>query len=95
MAKNHWQVINNKSDKTVDQGGYESLSQDQVDPRVLKIALKVARHIGNGLYGVDLKQKGQDIYMIEINDNPNIDHGVEDGIAGRRALFKNHAIFLR
>jgi len=34
--------------------------------------------IGNGLYGVDLKQNDHGIFVIEINDNPNIDTGVED-----------------
>ena len=36
--------------------------------------------IGNGLYGVDLKQSGRDVYVIEVNDNPNIDGGFEDSI---------------
>ncbi|HSJ48930.1 MAG TPA: hypothetical protein VLA26_08795, partial [Gammaproteobacteria bacterium] len=31
-----------------------------------------------GLYGVDIKQNGQDLYVIEINDNPSLDSEVED-----------------
>ena len=44
------------------------------------VALKAANLIGNGFYGVDLKQVGKKIYVIEINDNPSIDAGVEDRI---------------
>ena len=42
----------------------------------------MAALIGNGLYGVDVKQNDEGVYVIEINDNPNIDAGVEDGILG-------------
>ena len=37
-----------------------------------------ANLIGDGLYGVDLKQSGKRCYVIEVNDNPNLEHGVED-----------------
>ena len=46
--------------------------------QVLRTAIKAANLIGDGLYGVDLKQVGDKIYVIEVNDNPNIDAGVED-----------------
>nr|MBF3181566.1 RimK family alpha-L-glutamate ligase [Pseudomonas aeruginosa] len=38
--------------------------------------------IGDGLYGVDLKQAGDKVLVIEVNDNPNIDAGIEDGQLG-------------
>ena len=47
---------------------------------LLNTALKAANLIGDGLYGVDLKQVGKKVYVIEINDNPNIDAGMEDKI---------------
>jgi glutathione synthase/RimK-type ligase-like ATP-grasp enzyme len=47
---------------------------------VLDTALKAANLIGDGLYGVDLKQVGKKVYVIEVNDNPNIDAGMEDKI---------------
>ena len=40
--------------------------------------MRAARAIGNGLYGVDVKQTADAIAVIEVNDNPNLDHGVED-----------------
>jgi glutathione synthase/RimK-type ligase-like ATP-grasp enzyme len=36
--------------------------------------------IGNGLYGVDMKEKDGECYVIEINDNQSIDSGVEDAV---------------
>ena len=49
---------------------------------VISLATRAARLIGNGLYGVDLKVIGGRPKIIEINDNPNIDSGVEDRILG-------------
>ena len=40
--------------------------------------MKAARAIGAGLYGVDLKERGDAVVVIEVNDNPNLEHGVED-----------------
>jgi len=42
-------------------------------------ALKAANLIGDSLYGVDVKETedGQ-VFVIEVNDNPSIDSGVED-----------------
>ncbi len=47
-------------------------------PRVIDAALKAARAIGPGLYGVDIKETDGAIVVIEVNDNPNLEHGVED-----------------
>jgi glutathione synthase/RimK-type ligase-like ATP-grasp enzyme len=35
------------------------------------------------LYGVDIKQTGNAVYVIEVNDNPSIDSGVEDKYLGK------------
>jgi glutathione synthase/RimK-type ligase-like ATP-grasp enzyme len=44
--------------------------------------LNAANLIGSGFYGVDLKQIGNECYVIEVNDNPNVDAGNEDGVLG-------------
>ena len=36
--------------------------------------------MGDGLYGVDIKVISNKPFVVEVNDNPNIDTGVEDGI---------------
>jgi hypothetical protein len=47
---------------------------------VVEAAVKAARLIGDGLYGVDLKETERGPLVIEINDNPSIDLGVEDAV---------------
>ena len=44
--------------------------------------------MGDGLYGVDLKQIGDRVVVIEVNDNPNIDHEVEDAVDGNMLYLK-------
>ena len=44
------------------------------------VSLRAANLIGDGLYGVDLKQTQKGVVVIEVNDNPNIDAGVEDKV---------------
>ncbi|MBS1146889.1 MAG: glutathione synthase/ribosomal protein modification enzyme (glutaminyl transferase), partial [Proteobacteria bacterium] len=53
----------------------------------VKIALKAANLIGDGLYGVDIKQVGGRCYIIEVSDNPNVDAGNEDGVL-KDALYR-------
>ena len=57
---------------------------------VLRLALQAANPIGDGLYGVDIKTVNGRHVLIEVNDNPNIDRGVEDEDARRRALRAHH-----
>ena len=49
---------------------------------MLEAATRSARLIGDGLYGVDLKQTRDGVFVIEVNDNPNLDRGMEDGVLG-------------
>lgn len=76
MANGHWQIINN--DKNQEEGASDCLDPVDVPPQILKTALKAANAIGKGLYGVDLKQIQDKVYLIEVNDNPSIEAGVED-----------------
>lgn len=86
MAPDHWQIIKHESDKDID-GVVETVPLDQVPANVLAAALKSANLVGDGLYGVDLKEVEGEPYIIEINDNPNIDQGYEDKILGA-SLYK-------
>jgi glutathione synthase/RimK-type ligase-like ATP-grasp enzyme len=49
---------------------------------VVELAVQAAALIGDGLYGVDLKQDRDRLVVIEVNDNPNLDAGIEDGLLG-------------
>ena len=46
------------------------------------MAIKSAKLMGMGLYGIDIKEVNNKLMVIEINDNPNIDFGVEDRFYG-------------
>lgn len=83
MAKKHWQIYNHnaRSNKV---GLAETVEISKVPQQVLKIALKTASLIGDGLYGVDIKEIDGKPYIIEVNDNPNIDAGTEDEVEGNK-----------
>jgi glutathione synthase/RimK-type ligase-like ATP-grasp enzyme len=79
MVEDHWQIIKHGTDgKKEDEGYFDTLPLEEMQPDVLKLAVRASQQIGNGLYGVDIKQCGKNFYVIEVNDNPNIDAGVED-----------------
>ena len=78
MAKKHWQIVKHGADGRFQQGAGKTLLVEEAPPEVVETAVKAAGLIGNGLYGVDLKQNDRGIFVIEINDNPNIDLGSED-----------------
>ncbi len=82
MAKGHWQIISRESGKETDYGAVETLAVEDAPRNVVRTALKAANLIGDGLYGVDLKQSGKKVYVIEVNDNPNLDAGFEDKVLG-------------
>lgn len=83
MADGHWQILKRDgTGKKEDVGRAETVPVEMAPTRVVKTALKAANHVGKGLYGVDLKEVGGKVYMIEVNDNPNIDAGFEDEVLG-------------
>ncbi|MEF2071224.1 RimK family protein [Consotaella aegiceratis] len=78
MAKSHWQIINHETGGRPMEGGFKGFTLAEAPPHVLDAGLKAARCIGDGLYGVDLKETDDGVFVIEVNDNPNLEHGVED-----------------
>jgi glutathione synthase/RimK-type ligase-like ATP-grasp enzyme len=56
----------------------------ELPPAVAQAALAASRAAGPGLWGVDIKERGDEPYVIEINDNPNIDDDVEAAVEGDR-----------
>lgn len=79
MAPGHWQIIKHEQQRMCE-GRTEALSVGEVPDDVVKIAVQAANLIGDGFYGVDIKQVGCQYYVIEINDNPNVDAGNEDAV---------------
>ena len=96
MAKKHWQIIKRDASgtKTAD-GNFTTLPVEHAPDQLIRTALKAANLIGDGLYGVDLKEIGKRFYVIEVNDNPNIDAGVEDAILREELYLRIMRVFLR
>jgi glutathione synthase/RimK-type ligase-like ATP-grasp enzyme len=65
----------------------QALSLGETPAQAVDIAVQAANLVGDGFYGVDLKQRGDQFYLIEINDNPNVDAGNEDGFL-KDALYR-------
>ena len=83
MAKGHWQIYNWAAENKDDQdGNADCLPIEKVPKKILEVALKSAKLMGKGLYGIDVKEVDGKALVIEINDNPNIDFGVEDSYYG-------------
>jgi glutathione synthase/RimK-type ligase-like ATP-grasp enzyme len=95
MSRGHWQIYNHGAKGTAKSGGFETLPVRAAPADVLKLALKATAPIGDGLYGVDLKQAGDRTAIIEVNDNPSIDAGVEDAYLGHDLYRRIMDEFLR
>ena len=78
MAKKHWQIVNHREGKRPDEGGFRVVSLAEAPPAPIEMATAAAAMIGDGLYGVDIKETQEGFFVIEVNDNPNLEHGVED-----------------
>ena len=82
MSKSHWQIVQHDGRGGFTEGTFRTWAIDEVPDEVIDTALKAAALIGDGLYGVDLKQTEEGVLVIEVNDNPSLDAGVEDKVLG-------------
>jgi glutathione synthase/RimK-type ligase-like ATP-grasp enzyme len=88
MAPGHWQIVTRKpGQRGYDEGRVEAIAVDDAPPAAIALALKTANLIGDGLYGADIKEVDGRYYVIEVNDNPNVDAGNEDGVL-KDALYR-------
>ncbi|TVR45559.1 MAG: RimK family alpha-L-glutamate ligase, partial [Planctomycetota bacterium] len=86
MAEGHWQIVK-REDGVTENGWHHTLAIADAPQRVVRLAQRAAGLVGKGLYGVDVKSVGGKLYVIEVNDNPNVDAGVEDVVLGK-ALYE-------
>lgn len=94
MSRGHWQIYHHKSAGQVTSGGFACCTLEDVPAVVLQASIRASLTIGDGLYGVDVKHLADRAVIIEVNDNPNIDSGVEDKIYGE-AIYANLAAVFR
>jgi glutathione synthase/RimK-type ligase-like ATP-grasp enzyme len=95
MSRGHWQILNHAEEGAAAEGEVDTLAVEDAPPAVVATAVKAARLIGDGLYGVDLKQTPEGVFVIEVNDNPNIDAGYEDAVLGDALYDRIVGEFLR
>ena len=72
-----WQVVKHAPDGTLREGGHTRMPLAAVPKEVLDLAVRAAAAIGTGLYGVDLKESPDGPLVIEVNDNPSLETGIE------------------
>lgn len=95
MAAGHWQIVKHGDAGERSDGATVALAVGEAPEEALRIALQAAQLIGDGFYGVDIKQVGNRYCIMEINDNPNVDAGNEDGVL-KDALYREvMGVFLR
>ena len=85
LARGHWQIYNWGSDtKKGQEGDFATMPVAEAPAFIVEAALKAVHAIvgDHGLFGVDVKEFEGKPYVIEVNECPNIDHGVEDVTLG-------------
>ncbi|MGI2259097.1 RimK family protein [Shewanella sp. GXUN23E] len=95
MSRGHWQIYQHHQSGRVTSGDFDCVDIKHAPKAVVDAALKAANLIGSGLYGVDVKERDGKVYVIEVNDNPSIDHKVEDLFLGDLVYDRVITEFLR
>jgi glutathione synthase/RimK-type ligase-like ATP-grasp enzyme len=95
MMHRHWQIIKKTSTGRFLEGRWETLPVEIAPKKLIRTALWAADQIGDGLYGVDLKEIDGNFTVIEVNDNPTIETGVEDDILKDDLYIRIMEVFLK
>jgi len=78
IPRRRWKVLTYTQTGGFIAGAIKGLELNKVNPRLLDTAVDAAAAIGTGLYGIDIKQVGDEYIVIEVNDNPTVSAGEED-----------------
>lgn len=89
MVKDHWQIAKHLDNGETIWGDVECIDLKDVPQGVIDLAIDSCRIIGDiGLFGVDIKDYKGNYYLIEVNDNPNIEANFEDKLLGDEIYIK-------
>lgn len=80
MASGHWQILKPHGESGHRYGKVETVAVGDAPARAVELAVAASALIGNGFYGVDIKQIGNRFLVMEVNDNPNVEGGCEDAV---------------
>lgn len=78
MPRGGWKVKSIVNGKHV-WGDTVPIFRKNVPKKLEELAVTVSKCVGDGLYGLDIKEVDGEYYCIEINDNPSFYGGLEDG----------------
>ncbi|HSG80924.1 MAG TPA: RimK family protein, partial [Gemmatimonadota bacterium] len=95
MARGHWQIVGESRSGKRQYGKVDAVAVSEAPESVRRLALEAAALIGDGLYGVDIKETETGPVLIEINDNPDLWIGEEDAAEGDRLYEQLVFAFLR
>lgn len=85
MVPGHWQIRRTGAPGRAPRDGrVVAVPLEQVPAPLKRVACAAARLIGDGLYGLDLKETREGPVVIEVNDNPDINRDYEDAAEGER-----------
>ncbi|VVB92518.1 Alpha-aminoadipate--LysW ligase LysX [uncultured archaeon] len=79
IPKGGWKVKSKINGRNV-WGDTIALPRESIDPELKEICISLSKCVGNGLYGLDVKEIDSGYKVIEINDNPSIYDGYEDSV---------------
>ncbi len=77
IPKGGWKVKSKINGKNV-WGETIAIPKDSISLELKEISIRLSQCVGDGLYGLDVKETNDGYKVIEINDNPSIYDGYED-----------------
>lgn len=80
MARGHWQIQKSEGGDRRRYGKVDVVPLEEAPRRAVDLAVRAAGLIGDGFYGVDVKEVAGRFLVMEVNDNPNVDAGNEDAV---------------
>jgi glutathione synthase/RimK-type ligase-like ATP-grasp enzyme len=80
MPRGEWRIAHTDHSGRRRYGKVEAVPLDETPATAASLAERAAPLIGDGFYGVDVKESGGRFLVLEVNDNPNVDAGCEDAI---------------
>jgi glutathione synthase/RimK-type ligase-like ATP-grasp enzyme len=95
MARSHWQIYRALPGGERAEGRVEAIPIASAPKAVVRMAVRAAGLMGDGLYGVDLKVHRGKVYLVEVNDNPSINAGYEDRAEGDALYGAIMSVFAR
>jgi len=82
MAPGHWQIQRSDDGRGPRYGQVDTVPIAEAPAEAVVLGERAARLIGDGLFGVDIKEIDGRFLVMEVNDNPSVEAGVEDRVVG-------------